>query len=395
MRKAIFTCIFADYDQLNQAPSFPGWDCILITDKSPKKKMGWQVMKVDRWDDPRKQARYYKIMSHVHLSDYDLVCYHDANMVITNEPPQYTCSINNPSGKSAFQEAKDLISTRKERRTVVDRLMMYYSFNKASLRQIVFHSGFFVRTHDERMNELHQKWWNIVDSFSSRDRIAYTLAMYLTNIYPLIDNGLLRCFQVVNQHLYDSSIQPDPVNVHHITPGRSDKNIGKAINDLIKNLPEQDWICYRDIDTLPMNHEQFFRQCEEIAMNGSFDLIGCMTNRLGLERQLYKRQISDNPDINYHRQIAIELFEQYGSAVSNTNSAIGGLMMLFPKELWTRVGGFEEGYIVHPNGRYFDNEFYVKAKKEGARVGIADGIYLFHFYRFGLENPTIQKKHLF
>ena len=41
------------------------------------------------------------------------------------------------------------------------------------------------------------------------------------------------------------------MKVHHITPGRSDLNYGKSINDIIYSLPDEDWICLRDIDTIP------------------------------------------------------------------------------------------------------------------------------------------------
>jgi len=71
------------------------------------------------------------------------------------------------------------------------------------------------------------------------------------------------------------------------------------------------------------------------------------------------------------------------------------LMMLFPKRLWKEVNGFEEGYIVHPNGRYFDDMFSSKIKYKGFKMGIATGIYLFHFYRLGKENPSNYRNHLF
>ena len=48
--------------------------------------------------------------------------------------------------------------------------------------------------------------------------------------------------------------------IHYITPGHSDKNYGKAINDTIRHLPDNDWICLRDIDTMPAYHEKFFEQ---------------------------------------------------------------------------------------------------------------------------------------
>ena len=52
--------------------------------------------------------------------------------------------------------------------------------------------------------------------------------------------------------------------IHHITPGSSDLNLGKAINDIVKVLPDTDWICVRDIDTMPAYNEKYYKLCDEL-----------------------------------------------------------------------------------------------------------------------------------
>lgn len=185
-------------------------------------------------------------------------------------------------------------------------------------------------------------------------------------------------------------------NVHHITPGRSDRNLGKSINDIVKLLPEDDWICLRDIDTIPMYHEVFFKQCEEIADSGEFDLVGCLTNRLGFAHQLYDGIKSTETDIMVHRKIAKELYEKYGSKVEEIKRPIGGLFMLFSKKTWIKAGGFEEGGIFL-RGNYIDYHFSAALKIKKMRIGMANGIYLFHYYRmeYGDNTKTIEaRQHL-
>jgi hypothetical protein len=398
MKKTIFTCLFDDYDELREAPNYPGWDCIMFSDRSPKNKMGWQIRKVERWDNPKKQSRHYKIISHIHLSEYDLVCYIDANVELIHEPPSHPIWTKHGAGRNLFQEAKHLIASKLDSRTVIDRQMIFYSKSGIKVNIPVFQNGFFVREHNDKINRLHEEWWSHIEQFSHRDSISLPYAIKKTNIWPenFQDASVFNVYaKIACNHLGSSVVQSDPISVHHITPGRADKNIGKAINDLIRPMPEQDWICLRDVDTIPVYHEKFFEQCENIANSGNFDLVGCITNRVGLERQLYKREFSDNSDILHHRAIAEELYQQHGSNVSIIHSGIAGLMMLFSKELWNRVGGFEEGYIVHPSGKYFDAEFCLKVRGKGGKIGVADGIYLFHFYRFNSENPKISTKHLY
>ena len=183
------------------------------------------------------------------------------------------------------------------------------------------------------------------------------------------------------------------MTVHHITPGKADLNFGKAINDVIEFLPNEDWICLRDIDTLPLHHRVFFKQCEDIAESGEYDLVSCMTNRLGVEYQLHNGELSDNFDIRHHLQIAHDRYNEYGSKVDEAEGNIAGVMMLFSKQTWEDVGRFKEGGV-QVNGSFLDYIFSSTVKKIGGKIGIAKGIYLFHTYREWEENVRFGYNHL-
>lgn len=168
--------------------------------------------------------------------------------------------------------------------------------------------------------------------------------------------------------------------VHHITPGRSDKNFGKSVNDLVRGLPEDDWVCLRDIDTIPAYHETFFSLCEKIASSGKADMVGCMTNRVGLPHLLHGGKISDNFNYLYHRNIGKQLAVSNGAKVDITDYYIAGFFMLFPKKTWTAIGGFPENGIMIDQA-FVDWHVCDKVSKLGLKIGIARGIYVFHAYR--------------
>jgi len=183
------------------------------------------------------------------------------------------------------------------------------------------------------------------------------------------------------------------MNVHHIVPGRSDLNFGKAINDLIENLPDEDWVCLRDIDTMPLLHKEFIWQCEQIVKHTQFDLIGAMTNRIGINQHLYKGIFSEDYNLVNHKAIAQELFDKYGCDVIETKKTIAGFMMLFNVETWRKVGGFPVGGIQIKNAM-LDYWFCKKIIAIKGRMGIARGIYLYHSYRMGLDKPRTNRTHL-
>lgn len=183
------------------------------------------------------------------------------------------------------------------------------------------------------------------------------------------------------------------MRVHHITSGRSDKNLGKAVNDIVKLMDDEDWICLRDIDSMPSYHEKFFEQVEGIAENSSFGLVGCMTNRSGMVEQLHGGKCSIDTDWRHHRMIGKHLNTKYGNIVTETQTTIAGVMMLFSKKVWNKVGGWKEGSI-RINGSFVDWHFCNDVINAGYKIGIAQGIYMIHMYRPDHDNPRGQTKHL-
>lgn len=184
------------------------------------------------------------------------------------------------------------------------------------------------------------------------------------------------------------------MKVHHITPGATDKNLGKSINTLIEPLPSEDWICLRDIDTMPLHHRVFFKQCEDIASRGGFGIVGCITNRIGMVKQLHNGALSEDYNLLNHIRIAEDRYNRYGSEVIEHNTTLAGVMMLFSKKVWLDVGGFREGGIM-VDGAFIDYHFSNDVINKGYKLGLARGIYVFHVYRQWLKNTRVGYNHLF
>lgn len=397
MKKAIFTVIIGGYDELIPAPVFEGWDCFLFTDTDPIDSKGWTVRIVKKGADPQKESRRYKINSHQFLSEYQLVCYIDGNIKLLEEPPSYPVRCIVPSVRGIYHLADQIIALKKADPAVLSRQMNFYKMSNLRGDNPIYFNGFFVRRHDFDTNVTHELWWNHIEMFASTDQIPLSAILEVRNTE--LEGATMsyfadKYFTVWSPHLMSSEFKKKP-SVHHITPARGDKNIGRAINDLVIKVDDNDWICLRDIDTVPPLHKEFINQCEAIAMDGRYDLVGCITNRCGLERQLYNRKFSDNMDMRHHIGIAEELYHKHGSSVSDYTGTIAGVMMLFSKKLWLSIGGIDEGGIVNKANEFFDYTFSKKAMSVRARIGIADGVYLFHLYRPKSDSPTTDILHLY
>ena len=187
--------------------------------------------------------------------------------------------------------------------------------------------------------------------------------------------------------------------IHYITPGHSDLNLGREINNYVKLVPDNDYICLRDIDTMPAYHEVFFKQCEDLTKT-NFGLIGCKTNRLGLKHHLLHGEKQENSDWKFHREIGKKRYEVFGSEVQEMDfnlqemsHSIGGVFMFFPKVTWKAVGGFDEGGV-SINNYFIDYLFTKKVIQAGLRIGIALGIYMIHMYRPDAKDTRTYTHHV-
>lgn len=176
--------------------------------------------------------------------------------------------------------------------------------------------------------------------------------------------------------------------IHYISPWRTG-DIGGALNDAVERLPADAWVCVRDGDTLFLAPD-WGQQIEAIVAGAGdqFGLIGCMTNRLRAPYQLHGGKISDESSIEVHRRIAYEHWAAFGATVQPLQAGpVAGMLMLFPRALWVTTRFVERS-------RYFDQEFTDALRRRGVQVGIAQGLYLFHLYRWGQSSPAQCVKHL-
>ena len=402
MRKLIFTTIFGDYDELQQAPEFKSWDTVLFTDTEPKDAKGWDL-NIIKTDDPKKTSRYVKICIHKLMPSYDIFCHIDGNMILIMPPPSEPIWGLHRGGRGLYSEAKEVIRLGKDSSDIVNSQVNRYRSEGISGRINVTENGFHVRRNNKLVNRMHELWWEEVKKGSYRDQISmpFIREKYQWNPDGLVKDVVSRKYWKFstwhnNSALNEDSMAISTVMVHHITPASADKNIGRAYNELIKGLPDDDYVVCRDIDTIPPDHISFIQLCDQIAKAGEYDLVSCMTNRLGLEYQLFEGRFSTDFNFMSHYNIAKYLAETYGAKIVPTTRTVGGVMLMMKVSMWRKIGGLAEGTIRGTAGVFFDYDLCQKVLKAQGKIGIAKGVYLFHNYRIWSKERFVKRdtKHL-
>lgn len=171
--------------------------------------------------------------------------------------------------------------------------------------------------------------------------------------------------------------------IYYGVPYDLDKNIGVYYNRFMSMLPDDDFACFVDGDTI-FTTPFYGKQIEEIVQqNRDCGLFYAVTNRIGCPWQIAEgvNQVTDN--IRYHREFGTRQFEKYGHDARTVTEdyAASGFFMLVQKRIWKDVGGFKTDGMLG-----VDNDFHDRARRAGHVIRQMRGVYLYHWYRGGTND---------
>lgn len=172
--------------------------------------------------------------------------------------------------------------------------------------------------------------------------------------------------------------------VHYISPYRTDKNIGRAINEAIRHLDcrSDDWVIHTDMDLLWLRPDSK-KQLEEILLSTDYDILGVMLNRLGNDYQLARHMFNETNILEHYKEATRRHSLNYGQVIDFPAGPMAAAVMCFKVQTWKDLGGFDE------NSLAFDTQFCIRAVNSNYQLGLCTGIYCFHYYRLHKEVNNI------
>jgi hypothetical protein len=184
------------------------------------------------------------------------------------------------------------------------------------------------------------------------------------------------------------------MKVHILKPYSLEKNLGKAYNEAMAMIPDGDWACLMDYDTMFLTpdcgqilHEHAMRH--ELSSAQQKVLFTCYTNRIHPLSiyQLWKGEVSWITDIQYHVYLAERIRdENRGKSKLLPKAPISGFLMMFPKYLWDEFKFNEDMKCLG-----VDNDFSIRVQEKYPCCRM-DDLYVWHTYR--LKNGIKDKSHL-
>ncbi len=174
--------------------------------------------------------------------------------------------------------------------------------------------------------------------------------------------------------------------LHVSSPYRSDKNLGKAYNDFMRLIPDGNWVCLHDHDTmflLPETIQMIDEYTKKFPDTGIFT---CWTNRIGNPHQRVLPLNDNNDSILYHIGVA-EKYKELLFQCSEVITEISGFLMVINKSTWNKIKFQESGKCLG-----IDTDFSLKVLASGMNILRMDSVYVWHTYRS--KNGITDKTHL-
>jgi GT2 family glycosyltransferase len=168
------------------------------------------------------------------------------------------------------------------------------------------------------------------------------------------------------------------MKVHILKPYDLDKNLGRAYNEAMSMIPEGDWACLMDLDTMFLTPDAGSILHSYASKYPNTGIFTCKTNRIHpLQKcQLYLDAPSDNDSISFWINEAEKLSSYQHAWYSSIPTVISGFLMMISKATWNEIKFSESGKCLG-----VDNDFSQKVLASGRDIKCMEGLLVWHTYR--------------
>ena len=155
-------------------------------------------------------------------------------------------------------------------------------------------------------------------------------------------------------------------------------NLGWAYNNFMNLVGDDDWVCFLDHDAT-FTTMYWYHQLEDIIKEHTdVGLFTALTNRIGQPAQVIDSVDKENHDISYHRKIGKKIQQEHFTSITPFNNPevlLSGVVILISKKTWKATGGFKDGFL------RVDRDMHERCIDNNIKVGLMNGVYVYHWYR--------------
>lgn len=199
---AVYTAIFGDYDELKEPPEGTrNCDFICFTDNNNLESKNYQIRVCERqFEDPTRDARMYKVLSHQFLSEYKYTAWIDGMTqikkpmdmrdFIRKQLKKYRLAIfKHPDRNCIYDEIEACKILNKDDVKMMEKQVSNYKKLGFPKDYGLVATGVILRKNlDPQVIKLNEAWWNEIKKGSKRDQLSFNYVCWKNNFkYQIIE----------------------------------------------------------------------------------------------------------------------------------------------------------------------------------------------------------------
>lgn len=197
--RAVYTAIFGDYDTIKPYPKQnEDVDFFCFTDNKDMKCDGWTIIHSEKHqDDPRLDAKYYKMFPHKVLPQYEQTIWSDGAFHIFN--PNFSVEVfsyisnnsialfSHDQRNCIYKEAEFCKDMRKYKNYHIMDQVNFYKNNGYPENNGLYCGGLIARNNkDQKIQMLGERWWEEILKWTIQDQLSLPVILKELNISPTI-----------------------------------------------------------------------------------------------------------------------------------------------------------------------------------------------------------------
>lgn len=200
MRKVIYTCLFGNYDKLQQPLVVnDDFDYICFSNDFKENKIGvWKIKRIhcNHITNSSRLSRYAKILPHQVLNEYDYSVYLDANIQIKKSffydvinkriaEGQLIYQVPHLVSNCIYEEIRKAYFAGRVSWKDAKRQYHHLVLNRFPTQYGLFENNILLRKHnDEKVIEISDAWWEEYINFSKRDQFCLMYVYWKHDYMP-------------------------------------------------------------------------------------------------------------------------------------------------------------------------------------------------------------------
>jgi len=377
-----YTCITNEYDDLKDQKFTNNARFIAYVSDRDIYSDSWEVEQARSiYGNPRKDARYHKIMPHL-LFDCEYSIWLDGSIKLISDPQMLIdrylknsdiATFKHPDRICLYEEARVCIANHLDDPAIINNQVNRYRQEGYPVNHGLAETKVVIRRHTDEVKRFNEAWFKQLDKNSIRDQISFpyvawklkTPIAYMPSLtHPAYTNGEFS----YSKHLPEESKQAIRKSVEHKrskveviivkfnnweveepciesvlenTSGNyylniydnypKNENIGELWNKLIKESEAQ-YICLLNSDTVVTPH--WLDKLTEVFLNEKdAGVVGPTTDHS------HNHQSKAEPSSRYD----VVDFSKFVLG-NGFPEVLSGFCLVFPKKVWEEAGGFPENF---------------------------------------------------